>query len=329
MKQLENFRPMLAATLPSFKGGDIPTEQMVENDLKKLDWSSGYGFMCSIKMDGIRAIKHPTLGLVSRTLKPIRNKHIQELFSSQMLDGFDGELVLGEVSDKVDFNSTQSAVMSEAGRPRVTFNIFDTVLLEPSATFIDRHLYASNIVDSYGSGSGVPVRIVPQIHVHDISQLLKLEEEVAAAGYEGLIVRHSMGRYKNNRSTFREQGMIKLKRFVDGEAEVIGFEELLRNMNEAYSDNLGYQKRSASIENQVPGGTLGKLLVRGIDPFPGVEFAIGSGFDMATRDMIWRNASMYLGKIVKYKYQPVGTKNAPRAPIFLGFRDRSDMGIAQ
>jgi DNA ligase-1 len=246
-----------------------------------------------------------------------------------MLDGFDGELLVGELRDKVDFNTTQSAVMSEAGRPQVTFNVFDTVLLEPTATFIDRFMHVSNIIATVGKDSGIPVRLASQEHVLTMTELLALEEAVAAGGYEGLIVRHAMGRYKNNRSTFREQGMIKLKRFIDAEAIVTGFEELLRNKNEAFTDNLGYQKRSASIENQIPGGTLGKLYVKGLEPFEGIDFAIGSGFDMSARDAIWSNRSAFLGKIVRYKYQPVGVKNAPRAPIFLGFRDNIDVGMPQ
>lgn len=43
------------------------------------------------------------------------------------------------------------------------------------------------------------------------------------------------------------------------------------------------------------------------------------------RSEIWNNQSKYIGKLVKYKSQKVGEKDAPRFPVFLGFRDLKDM----
>jgi DNA ligase-1 len=40
---------------------------------------------------------------------------------------------------------------------------------------------------------------------------------------------------------------------------------------------------------------------------------------------IWENPEKYLGKLIKYKYQNFGIKVAPRLPVFLGFRDESDL----
>lgn len=68
----------------------------------------------------------------------------------------------------------------------------------------------------------------------------------------------------------------------------------------------------------VPSNTLGCLLVE--DLKSGVKFGIGSGFNDALRDLIWQNREKYLGATVTYKYQTAGAKNAPRFPVFLGFR---------
>ena len=57
----------------------------------------------------------------------------------------------------------------------------------------------------------------------------------------------------------------------------------------------------------------------------GVEFRIGTGFDQADRDSLWRAEGGVLGRIVKYKFFPVGVKEKPRHPVFLGFRDKRDM----
>ena len=55
-----------------------------------------------------------------------------------------------------------------------------------------------------------------------------------------------------------------------------------------------------------------------------IEFNIGSGMDDATRAEIWVNRSKYLGAVAKFKCFPIGAKDAPRFPVFLGFRDLSD-----
>ena len=68
---------------------------------------------------------------------------------------------------------------------------------------------------------------------------------------------------------------------------------------------------------------LGSLKV--IDVKTGLLFNIGSGFTANQRKELWKNKDKLLGKIVKYKYFDVSILNAPRFPIFLGFRDKEDM----
>ena len=57
----------------------------------------------------------------------------------------------------------------------------------------------------------------------------------------------------------------------------------------------------------------------------GLEFSCGSGLNDALRDEIWKNQSKYLGKLVKYKYMSKGIKELPRHPVFIGFRDETDL----
>jgi DNA ligase-1 len=54
-----------------------------------------------------------------------------------------------------------------------------------------------------------------------------------------------------------------------------------------------------------------------------VTFEIGSGFSAADRIRLWKDKP--IGRIVKYKSQPVGVKDKPRFPVFLGFRDEKDL----
>lgn len=311
---------MLSASLPSAKG-NVPSQEEVIRDLERLDWSRG--FMCSPKIDGIRAIKHPQLGLVSRTLKPIPNQHIQEVLRSSKFDYFDGELIAGKLNDMYDYNTSQSAIMTASGKPEFTYCIFDWIE-HPDTRFDWRNNEARQKV--LALDEAYPILCLGQRLVTNIDQLLDFESRCIEYGFEGMMFRDPGGAYKNGRATFKQQGLIKLKRFVDAEAVITGFQELERNTNEAIIDDLGYTKRSSHKAGKVAADTLGLLEVHGIGKhFEGVVFEIGSGFDDATRDLIWRNRDAYLGLVVKYKYQPHGVKDKPRAPIFLGFRSKEDM----
>lgn len=322
------FRPMLSAKLPCAEKR-VPTQEEVIADLKRLDWSRG--FLASPKIDGIRCVKSPD-GLVSRTLTPIPNKFMQECLSPDIFNGLDGELILGTMEAMVNFNDTQSAVMSREGSPYFEWCVFDDVG-QPNNAFwwrteramerVSTILEFGNLQDLFG------LRYIKHRKVEDVNKLLEYESEQIALGYEGIMFRDPGGRYKSfpsNRSTFKQQGLIKLKRFVDAEAIITGFVELQRNTNEQKPDKLGYAKRSSALAGQVGAETLGKFLVRGINGrFKDCEFAVGSGLDDSLRNTIWGNRESYLGRILKYKYQDAGAKDNPRSPIFLGFRDRSDL----
>ena len=119
---------------------------------------------------------------------------------------------------------------------------------------------------------------------------------------------------------------MKLKRFKDSEAVVLGFEEQMLNTNRADKDAFGRTKRSSAKAGKVGKGTLGKFRVR--DVHSGVEFEVGTGEGLTQklRQKIWDDRDAYLGKTIKYKFQPHGVKEKPRLPIWLGFRDADDLG---
>jgi DNA ligase-1 len=156
---------------------------------------------------------------------------------------------------------------------------------------------------------------------HDIvgpDDLEVYEECCIEDGYEGVMVRTSNSPYKCGRSTEREGYLLKIKRFEDSEAVIVGWEEKTHNANEAEKDELGRTKRSSHKANQIPMGTLGALLVR--DCVTDVEFKVGTGFDDSTRDFLWGIRNSLNGKIIKFKSQPTGVKDKPRFPVFLGMR---------
>lgn len=270
--------------------------------------------LVSPKLDGIRATIQDGR-VYSRTLKLIPNNHVQYLFGRPELEGLDGELILGEPTAKDCFRKTTSAVMSIEGRPQIKHYVFD---LHSNAPF-----YARFEQVRYPIKSNPNVLIVPHFDVDNLESLLEWETDFLIKGYEGLMIRSMNGPYKQGRSTLKEGYLLKLKRFLDSEAIVIGFEEKMTNDNPSVINELGYQSHSHCKDNLIPAGTLGALLV--MDLKSDTEFSIGSGFDDATRQLIWNNQTFYRTKIVKYKYFPSGSKDKPRFPTFLGWRDVSDI----
>lgn len=61
------------------------------------------------------------------------------------------------------------------------------------------------------------------------------------------------------------------------------------------------------------------------DVLSGVSFSIGTGLTAAQRQFYWNERDILPGKLIKYKFFPVGVKVAPRHPVFLGFRDKADL----
>lgn len=265
-----------------------------------------FPLLASAKLDGIRAIVINGV-VMSRSLKPIPNKHVQNLFKGY--EYLDGELIVGEPHSKTVYRDTMSGVMSVEGEPSVTFFAFDHIE-NPHWPYKLRapQKPRKNVI------------ILNQCPIHSLEELLTLEASLIERGYEGLILRDPEAQYKYGRSTVKEGILLKLKRFTDAEFEVIGFEERMHNGNEATTNELGRTKRSSHKAGKVGLGDLGALVLQG----DGFTFNCGTGFDDVTRNTIWRNRDKYLGQLAKVKYFAVGMKDAPRHPVFLGWRDKID-----
>lgn len=283
---------------------------------------SAFPMLASPKVDGIRAVVKDDV-LVSRTLKPIPNNYVQDTLGLSILNGLDGELTVGPPNAKNVMQATTSGVMSEDGEPDFTWWVFD-YWTNTGTPFVDRY---KRMEEAFNIGFGnlhPRVKLLKHVLVENEEQLNAYEEVTLAEGYEGVMLRSLAGPYKYGRSTTNEGYLLKLKRFADSEAVVIGFEEKLHNANEATVDERGYTKRSSHQENKVPMNTLGALRVR--DVKTGIEFSIGSGFDDLTRKKIWDLKSAYLGQLVTYKhFDLAGVVAAPRFPTFKSFRDKRDI----
>jgi DNA ligase-1 len=255
---------------------------------------------------------------MSRSLKAIPNRYIQEQFAkyADVLEGLDGELIVGSATAKNVYNASVSGIMSQDGEPAFTYHVFDRL---GNGSYCDRWLYTH---DEFDRGVDF-VNVLPSCRIDNEVELSEYESQSVTEGYEGIMLRDPAGIYKHGRSSVNEGILLKVKRFADSEATIIGFEERLHNANEATTNALGRTERSSHQENMIGRGDLGAIIVRCADYAN--EFRIGTGFDDATRKLIWDDRDEWLGKLIKFKHQKSGEKDAPRFPVYLGLRNSDDL----
>jgi DNA ligase-1 len=328
---MSEYRPMLS-----------PLDDPMRNPeyFKKLK----YPLLVSPKLDGIRCVTRnvPILDVdsdfqvydtgrykdvcLSRELKELPSLQVQDSLKS--FTGLDGELIIGNETDFGVYNRTQSHIMS-VNKPHedLRYRVFDCCDDDMAdMPFEDRLSYAGSLIQAYKNGNtlpmGVTVSLVEHILCKNYDELIAEEEKQLTAGYEGVMMRDPLGRYKWNRGTFKEGLIYKLKRFQDDEGLIIGFEEGQRNTNEQTRDEKGYAERSSKKEGMVAAATLGKFIVA----WNGKELTVAPGaFTHSERKAIWNDKESLLGLYLKFRYFSHGVKDLPRFPRALGFRDKIDM----
>ena len=294
-----NFRPMLACS------------ESAHNFFDQLR----FPLMASAKLDGIRATVRGGV-VYARSNKPFPNPLVQAKFKDY--EGVDGEFVLGSPT-RHDLCRATGGVTNSHGHP-----VDDLKLYAFDKVDMMHDSYGLRLakLSAYIGPTDENVVVHKQKFVETMNELLEFEKFCLECGYEGVILRQEFAPYKCGRSTAKEQYLLKLKRFEDAEAVVIGFEERMHNGNEATVSELGRTKRSSHKAGKSGRGDLGALVCR---TSGGVEFRIGGGFDDGQRESIWNNRDHYVGKYAKYKHFAIGAKEAPRHPVFLSWRDAVDM----
>ena len=276
------------------------------------------------KLDGIRCLPDGALCL-SRKLKPLRSYQCHDLFGE--LEYCDGELLAGDPHIEGIYNVTQSHVMS-FNKPAddMRYYVFDNCkhLHWP---FEDRFKMAQDYVAKLDRDD---VILVEHELVEDLEHLLDFEKRRLEAGDEGIMMRTPGGIYKTGRATWLDEILYKLKRFVEAEGRVKGFEEKMLNINPQERREDGYAKRSKAKEGLVPAGTVGKFLV----DYPGnpdygldrMDILVGPGsFTDKELQEMWNNPGKYLDGILKFRFQLFGIKDMPRQARASGWRDEMDM----
>lgn len=294
------------------------------DDLAKLR----YPLIATAKVDGVRGI---CAGgeMYSRKLKRFPSAAINQAMwkaneAGYNLEGLDGELILGDdptagldVNGSPLCNRTTSALMTHGDSRPLTWWLFDRQgpgdFFERNSSF--RARYHHQMYPSW-------IHVVPYCVCHTAEAVLECERQwVESKGFEGLVLRDPHADYKHGRSTLREQGLVRWTAWERAEACIVGFEEEMQNNNPLLTNAEGFNKRSSHQENKVGKERLGALVVE--DLKTGVQFQVGSGFTAEMREKLWQEP--LVGRIITYRFKPVGVKEKPRFPTFVMFRAKLDM----
>lgn len=296
----EGFRPMLAAT-PT---GKHPLQ---------------FPLMISPKLDGIRAIGGDG-ALFSRKLKLIPNAYIQNTIG-HLCHGLDGELIVGKPTGNDVMNRTASGVMAKDGEPDFTYWVFDN-FQDARASFRARYMDVCLRVIKLDHPR---IKVLSHDMVTGVREFAARETAFVGLGYEGMMARHPLGAYKCGRSTEREGGLVKIKRFEDAEALVGDYIPYYENMAESKTDELGLMKKTKRKDDMKELPLLGALVCHRMVGTENIKFEIGSGFTMAQRAELWKDRALLPGRRAKFKFQGLTPDGVPRFPVFLGWRHEADL----
>ena len=293
------------------------------------------------KIDGVRGLNVDGK-LVARSLKPFKNKALTTLLSTPEFAGFDGELVAGNVTDADLCRRTTSLTGTIKGNSDVGWCLFDYVPNDSVAelpyeeryNLLEEQLFEIKQTNAFISKN---LWLVPMFVCSDIETLLALENNWLMQGYEGVICRSMDGKYKYGRTTKKEATYLRIKRFIDGEAEVLELIEGETNTNEAQVNELGDTYRTSHQAGKVLNGMLASMNCRMLkdvkDPQTKkvllkkdqVVVVTAGKMNHEQRKYFFENPEVIIERIVKFQFFPKGQKDKPRFPTFQTFRDPVDM----
>ena len=271
----------------------------------------------SEKLDGIRCIIFGGVAY-SRSLKRIPNLSIQAYvqYHAEAMEGMDGELIVGDKNAPDVFNQSTSGVMRIEGEPDFTFWVFDR--WHPTQTWIERFTRLVNYTRFPNR-----VAVLEHLTVESETQIDEFERDMLAQGAEGIMLRDADAKYKCGRSGTKNPELQKVKRFVDNEFEIIGWEPKYTNTNAATVNELGRTARSTAKDGMVALDTMGSLI---LCTYKGDTFSCGSGMTDAIRSDLWERRETLMGQLAKVKYFDVGNGyNVPRFPVLVGIRHKDDL----
>lgn len=288
-----------------------------------------YPILASYKLDGIRCIFLKG-EIVSRSLKPIQNKQLKEKLEPIRRYSEENNLILdGEIYGlDLTFQAITKFVMTQDFEDpksikkhgevltipeELKFYCFDCItndnLDEP---YIDRIKQVEKAEKEFKD-----IFVTVQNYWLDLPcQVDKIFNNALGNGYEGLILREIMGRYKCGRGTIKEGIIYKVKPFRT-------FDAVVKEITQGTVVDPKAEKKVNELGRSVTSNKKDdRLLVDKIRDFVvdynGHELKVASSsLTHKEREEYWEKREELIGKTIEYKGMLVGAKDVPRHPVFL------------
>ena len=165
---------------------------------------------------------------------------------------------------------------------------------------------------------------VKQLLVTEKFEIEQLFDTALKKGYEGLMLRCPLSKYKFGRVTTKSEDGYKIKPYQTFDAKIIGFvqatvvkEGTVRTKNE-----LGYSETSKKKDDRVLVPKLVAFLVN----YNGLEQKVVYAATDEEKEEAWKNRFNLHGKWIEFKGMLVGSKDLIRHPVWQRFRENDDKG---
>lgn len=263
---------------------------MLAHDYNKRGKDIDFPCFTQVKLDGTRAVAIPGRGIYSRNRKAYPHlEHIRveidRLHPSIILDGelYSKTLTFQEIVGLVKRETIKEA--DQAKHEEIKFYVYDIV--NDHMPFMDRY---ANLQHIFRRHRFKHIVLVNTDVCRNVEQMKELHSTYVVDGYEGLMLRNKKGLYKGSRST----DLQKYKEFVDGEYEIIGYEE-----------GVGLEAGCVIWVCQVRDKT----------------FHCRPRGTREERQELYGKGESYLGKKLTVRYQELTDTGIPRFPVGISIRD--------
>jgi len=271
---------------------------MLAHPFTKRKHNITYPAVVQRKFDGVRCLavlnSDKTVTLMSRKGKEF--PHLEHIKKDVLANNKNQFLVLdGELySDTLTFQELVGLVKRVTLKPgndkqmfEVSLRVYDCVNTKKTDNFQDRYL------DIMGITHGAQyLSLVENIGVYNETQVHEAQRKFVEEGYEGAMVRNLIGTYAIGK---RSPDLQKVKTFLDGEYEIVGF-----------SEATGNDAGTVIWECKTPEGLTFRARPRGT---------------REARKELYQNGNDYIGKQLTVRYQELTDDGVPRFPVGITIRD--------
>ena len=294
--------------------------QLAPNE--KVDLSTlSYPLLASTKLDGIRCIFYKGQ-ILSRSLKQIQNKQLRERFEVIRAYTEKWNFILdGEIySPKLNFQEITHFVMTqdlgdEKLPDHLRFYCFDVIANEDwTIPFHARYPTCFTLSSQFSDIIGVG-----QMPVDNAQEVEEHFERVLKEGFEGLILRDPKSLYKCGRFTVREGGMFKCKPVLDFDGKITGVVQSTE-VDEDAEKKINELGRSVTSKKLSERHTIEKASAFWVD-YEGKPLKVVLAMTDPEKVSVWANRASLIGKTIEYKGMIIGSKNVPRHPVMIRYRE--------